>query len=133
MLRRPPTSTLFPYTTLFRSRTLTRHVEEITRENSRAVGANRLHSRWKNDTSFRQRVRGQQENQHPAIFHALYTLQNTSRNLDMSRSVPIETRRKLFMGGNGRPTATPFGGMAEMNSRASRPTSIIMKFACGSM
>src|SRR5438034_4295743 len=87
MLRRPPTSTLFPYTTLFRSRTLTRHVEEITRENSWAVGANRLHSRWKNDTSFRQRVRGQQENQHPAIFHALYTLDRKSTRLNSSHTV----------------------------------------------
>src|SRR5436189_3922820 len=32
MIRRPPRSTLFPYTTLFRSTTLERHVERVRQE-----------------------------------------------------------------------------------------------------
>src|SRR5262245_65014142 len=37
MLRRPPRSTLFPYTTLFRSRTLLAQLEEVARSDPEAA------------------------------------------------------------------------------------------------
>src|SRR5258707_10902207 len=37
MIRRPPRSTLFPYTTLFRSRSFTHRVEKIARVESRCI------------------------------------------------------------------------------------------------
>src|SRR3989449_7029994 len=41
MIRRPPRSTLFPYTTLFRSLVFHRKVREVRTERERRVGATR--------------------------------------------------------------------------------------------
>src|SRR5258708_29433039 len=38
MIRRPPRSTLFPYTTLFRSRGMQRHAMAIDRDGKAAIG-----------------------------------------------------------------------------------------------
>src|SRR3712207_7656070 len=38
MIRRPPRSTLFPYTTLFRSELVVREVADLTRRHERPVG-----------------------------------------------------------------------------------------------
>src|SRR3712207_8925794 len=38
MIRRPPRSTLFPYTTLFRSDLLVRHVEHLVQHEDRPLG-----------------------------------------------------------------------------------------------
>src|SRR2546429_5893458 len=44
MIRRPPRSTLFPYTTLFRSRILQGGLDEIRQHHSIASGLARTHS-----------------------------------------------------------------------------------------
>src|SRR5262245_63852754 len=48
MIRRPPRSTLFPYTTLFRSRSKTRHAErhQIKAENLPTIEPRRALTRW---------------------------------------------------------------------------------------
>ena len=51
----------------------------------------------------------------------------------MSAPVPMVTRIMVLYGGNGRPMATPLASIAGIILWMSRPVSIIMKFACGSM
>src|SRR6266487_5388405 len=65
MIRRPPRSTLFPYTTLFRSRRPLQRSERI----GNALGPGRAHHRWRRD-----RKSTRLNSSHPSISYAVFCL-----------------------------------------------------------
>src|SRR5438874_8723645 len=83
MLRRPPRSTLFPYTTLFRSRRLAQRVQD-----DRDPGRHRRHQG-------RLRLPMTQRNRQPASISARYSL-NSDRKSTRLNSSHVEISYAVF-------------------------------------
>src|SRR2546427_8586141 len=86
MIRRPPRSTLFPYTTLFRSDAAGHDVRLGPASRGRAVGrvsATRARGRWGGDAS-RERVRDRKSTRlnssHSQISYAVFCLKKKKNN-----------------------------------------------------
>src|SRR6266487_6547018 len=78
MIRRPPRSTLFPYTTLFRSRTVAGTLGRRRLPAGPGRGVRRLHS------SVRDRKSTRLNSSHPSISYAVFCLKNKTINSTLS-------------------------------------------------
>src|SRR5260221_5198490 len=94
MIRRPPRSTLFPYTTLFRSRRYKRHSAQTTvprvdeqlpaqlgagPSNSNAGGARRAMLERRKQSSWRDRKSTRLNSSHTVISYAVFCLQQKTK------------------------------------------------------
>src|SRR5947209_16929075 len=87
MIRRPPSSTLFPYTTLFRSR--------ITAEGRpERLRADRLHHCVLNGVA-QDRKSTRLNSSHANISYAVFCLKKKTTNANVSRACPAATARPL--------------------------------------
>src|SRR3712207_7689812 len=102
MIRRPPRSTLFPYTTLFRSETRDLHVEEVGRPGDQRPPLHRARS----DHHFlRDRKSTRLNSSHANISYAVFCLKkkkksnkcfaSTTNRLHRKRPEPIIVPRSL--------------------------------------
>src|SRR5256885_12052979 len=96
MIRRPPRSTLFPYTTLFRSETqdAIEVVREVEREDNRATAKKRTEGRPAPRPEDRKSTR--LNSSHLVISYAVFCLKKKTTLRDACRSAHAFTARELL-------------------------------------
>src|SRR3712207_8809606 len=95
MIRRPPRSTLFPYTTLFRSTITQQFVKNAYIENQRTFGrklkeaalAWQLEQQWSKDRIRTDRKSTRLNSSHANISYAVFCLKKNNTNTNISHAV----------------------------------------------
>src|SRR5438309_2995772 len=80
MLRRPPRSTLFPYTTLFRSSNLKKMAEHCNKTGIRLRGHVKVHKSTERHLPMRDRKSTRLNSSHSSISYAVFCLKKKKKN-----------------------------------------------------
>src|SRR2546426_8565397 len=99
MIRRPPRSTLFPYTTLFRSRPLNHATSGVIESRNpqvqgggAAAGAGGTHRQERIDRRDRKSTR--LNSSHLVISYAVFCLKKKNNNLRVAQQLPRQDQRR---------------------------------------
>src|SRR2546422_6278231 len=98
MIRRPPRSTLFPYTTLFRSLWCASPVEGKTRHDSNRAACRRIPRRIERDSNHEDRKSTRLNSSHGYISYAVFCLKKKTKKhvIRHSFSGLFSTSRRLY-------------------------------------
>src|ERR1051326_4065018 len=134
MIRRPPRSTLFPYTTLFRYRGSMAHWQRLGRRDAArpVLGpANRLHETERRPISVRLLQHQQPERHHPCLHQSVGLVSCWRRDPDLGRSVSIHRSRRLELRAPLLSTALALKATVHFNDRFYRSLSACALAATG--
>src|SRR4051794_41418919 len=86
MIRRPPRSTLFPYTTLFRSDATVPCLGDVAQDHSGLLDAERRRQAGRNGLALQDRKSTRLNSSHPSISYAVFCLKKKKKHTTKRKS-----------------------------------------------